>query len=81
MTIELGLSEFLVRRPDFKDNLPNVFTALGLHLRGRHRPVLVGEFGAKLIDGRDVAWLDELTQYMNSDFNTDGVDRHPDAEG
>jgi len=67
--------------PNFKENLPNVFREhWGFIFEEGIAPVLVGEFGTKLIDSRDVAWLDELTQYVNGDFNTDGVLDIPDTQ-
>ncbi|UPY36670.1 Calx-beta domain-containing protein [Sediminicoccus sp. KRV36] len=67
--------------PDFKENLPNVFREhWGFIYEEGIAPVLVGEFGTKLLDSRDVAWLDELTQYVNGDFNTDGLLDIPDTE-
>ena len=60
--------------PNFKENLPNVFREhWGFIYEEGIAPIFLGEFGTKLLDYRDIAWLDELTQYLNGDFNTDGV--------
>ena len=60
--------------PNFKENLPNVFREhWGFIFEEGIAPILLGEFGTKLQDFRDIAWLDEITQYLNGDFNTDGV--------
>ncbi len=60
--------------PNFKENLPNVFREhWGFIYEEGIAPIFLGEFGTKLLDSRDIAWLDELTQYLNGDFNTDGV--------
>ncbi|WP_431303745.1 Calx-beta domain-containing protein [Sediminicoccus sp. BL-A-41-H5] len=60
--------------PNFKDNLPNVFREhWGFIYEQGIAPIFLGEFGSKLLDSRDIAWLDELTQYLNGDFDTDGV--------
>jgi chitinase len=60
--------------PNFKDNLPNVFREhWGFIYEEGIAPIFLGEFGTKLIDSRDIAWLDELTQYLNGDFDTNGV--------
>ena len=69
--------------PNFKDNLPNVFREhWGFIYEQGIAPIFLGEFGSKLLDSRDIAWLDELTQYLNGDFDTDGVlDIAPGQEG
>jgi aryl-phospho-beta-D-glucosidase BglC (GH1 family) len=69
--------------PNFKDNLPNVFREhWGFIYEEGIAPIFLGEFGSKLTDSRDIAWLDELTQYLNGDFDTDGVlDIAPGEEG
>ena len=60
--------------PNFKENLPNVFREhWGFIYEEGIAPVFLGEFGSKLLDSRDIAWMDEITQYLNGDFNTDGV--------
>jgi len=69
--------------PDFKENLPSVFREhWGFIFEENIAPIFLGEFGTKLIDSRDIAWLDEITQYLNGDFNTDGVvDLAPGQKG
>jgi chitinase len=60
--------------PGFKDNLPNVFREhWGFIYEQGIAPIFLGEFGTRLTDPRDIAWLDELTQYINGDFDTNGV--------
>lgn len=58
---------------NFKDQLPDVFRShWGYLFEENIAPVLLGEFGTKLQNPMDVAWLQEITQYLNGDFNTDG---------
>ena len=58
---------------DFPNNLEQVFDAhWGYIYRQGIAPVLLGEFGSRLADPKDVAWLDKLTHYLDGDFNADG---------
>ena len=34
--------------------------------------MLLGEFGSKLADPKDLAWLDRIIRYLDGDFNADG---------
>ena len=43
-------------------------------------PVLVGEFGSRLQDPRDLAWLDKIAAYRGGHFNDDGVSDIPAGE-
>ncbi|WP_431284388.1 Calx-beta domain-containing protein [Humitalea sp. 24SJ18S-53] len=59
---------------DFKDKLAEEFREHWGYIYGENiAPILLGEFGTKLQDAKDIAWLDEITQYLNGDFNTDGT--------
>lgn len=59
---------------DFPDNLPAIFDSMWGYLwRDGTAPVLVGEFGSRLTDPRDQAWMDKITGYLGGDTNGDGV--------
>ncbi len=59
--------------PDFADHLPALFDQMWGHLwRQGDAPVFIGEFGTKLTDPKDVAWLEKLVAYMSGDVDADG---------
>ena len=59
---------------DFKDKLPDEFREhWGYIFEENIAPILLGEFGTKLQDAKDIAWLDEITGYLNGDFDTNGT--------
>lgn len=52
--------------PDFPDNLPDVWdTNWGYIAREGIAPVLVGEFGSRLADAKDVPWMEAFVPYLN----------------
>jgi aryl-phospho-beta-D-glucosidase BglC (GH1 family) len=66
---------------EFPENLPDVFReAWGFIFEEGIAPIYLGEFGSELIEAKDIAWMSELTQYLNGDFNTDGVVDIPDTQ-
>lgn len=69
--------------PDFPGNLPETFDGMwGYIHREEIAPVLVGEFGTKLTDPKDVAWFEAITAYLGGDFDLDGdSDLAPGEEG
>ncbi|MFC7690195.1 cellulase family glycosylhydrolase [Paeniroseomonas aquatica] len=57
----------------FPGNLEQVFDQhWGFIYRQDIAPVLLGEFGSKLADPKDLAWLDRIIRYLDGDFNADG---------
>jgi len=59
---------------EFPENLTDVFReAWGFIFEEGIAPIYLGEFGSELVESKDIAWMDEITQYLNGDFNTDGV--------
>ncbi|WP_304622082.1 cellulase family glycosylhydrolase [Roseomonas cutis] len=59
---------------NFPDNLAGVFDKQwGYIARTDIAPIFVGEFGSKLTDPKDLAWLAEIKAYMNGDYNGDGT--------
>lgn len=59
---------------NYPANLPSLFTQMwGYIYQQNIAPVWVGEFGTKLTDPKDAAWLKTLTAYMGGDFNNDGT--------
>ncbi|MBY0336339.1 MAG: cellulase family glycosylhydrolase [Acetobacteraceae bacterium] len=58
---------------EFPNNMPAIFDKYwGYIFRQDIAPVLVGEFGTKLQDPKDLQWLDKLIAYVSGDFNADG---------
>jgi aryl-phospho-beta-D-glucosidase BglC (GH1 family) len=68
---------------DFAAGLPAKFDeAWGYIFRENIAPVLIGEFGTRLVDPKDAPWLEALTSYMAGDFDNDGtIDLAPGQEG
>lgn len=59
---------------DYPNNLYKLYTdSWGHELTGNEAPILIGEFGGFLTSEADKLYMRELTQYMNGDFNNDGV--------
>jgi chitinase len=59
--------------PDFPENMPAVFEKMWGYLwEDGIAPVFIGEFGTRLEDPKDVAWLDKLVAYMGGDTDADG---------
>ncbi|MCB0950138.1 MAG: cellulase family glycosylhydrolase, partial [Mycobacterium sp.] len=45
-------------------------------------PIMVGEFGTKLVDPKDEPWFEAITSYMSGDFDNNGtIDIPASAEG
>ena len=60
--------------PDFPANLPGLFDdTWGYLFRQEIAPILMGEFGSKLEDPKDLPWLQTLLAYMSGDFDVDGA--------
>jgi chitinase len=60
--------------PAFPNNLPQKFDEFwGYIYREGIAPVMVGEFGSRLQDPKDEAWLDKLLPYMDGDFDANGT--------
>ncbi|MFC0406927.1 DUF4214 domain-containing protein [Roseomonas elaeocarpi] len=68
---------------NLETSLPSVFNEHWAYLSSEGiAPVLLGEFGSKLSDPKDLAWLDALTATLQGDFNNDGtVDAGAPAAG
>ncbi|SFK40113.1 cellulase family glycosylhydrolase [Falsiroseomonas stagni] len=59
--------------PDFPANLPGLFDKMWGYLwREGTAPVLMGEFGSRLVDPKDQAWADKLIAYLSGDVDADG---------
>jgi chitinase len=59
--------------PNFPNNLPAVFDKnWGYLFRTNTAPILLGEFGSKLVDPKDVQWLDAMVKYLAGDLDGDG---------
>jgi len=59
---------------DYPQNLGAVWDQYwGYLYRTNVAPILVGEFGSKLLSQSDQLWLDKLTDYMDGDFDLNGV--------
>lgn len=57
----------------FPANLPAKFEQMwGYIYRQNIAPVLLGEFGTKLTDPKDQAWLQKITAYLDGDFDANG---------
>jgi aryl-phospho-beta-D-glucosidase BglC (GH1 family) len=68
---------------NFAEALPAKFDQMwGYIFKEGIAPVYLGEFGSKLQDPKDIAWLEKLTDYLSGDFNTDGrIDLAAGQEG
>lgn len=59
--------------PAFPDNLPARWTETwGFIHQQDIAPVLLGEFGSRFEDPKDLAWLDRMQDYLAGDFDGDG---------
>jgi chitinase len=59
--------------PDFPANLPAIFDRMWGYLwHEGTAPVLVGEFGSRLTDPKDLAWAQQIVAYMSGDIDADG---------
>ncbi|WP_210381497.1 cellulase family glycosylhydrolase [Microvirga zambiensis] len=60
--------------PAFPNNLPSKFDQMwGYIYKQNIAPVYLGEFGSKLTDPKDLAWLDKITAYLSGDFDANGT--------
>jgi endoglucanase len=60
--------------PAFPNNLPSKFDQMwGYIYKQNIAPVYLGEFGSKLIDPKDMAWLDKMQAYLSGDFDANGT--------
>ncbi|MEA1834747.1 cellulase family glycosylhydrolase [Methylobacterium durans] len=60
--------------PSFPNNLPAKFDQMwGYIARENIAPVYLGEFGSKLTDPKDVAWLSKLQSYLSGDYDANGT--------
>ena len=58
---------------DFPDNLTKKFKEFwGYIHEEKIGPVLLGEFGSRLTDPKDIAWFEKITAYLSGDFDADG---------
>jgi endoglucanase len=58
---------------DFPDNLTAKFKEFwGYIHEEKIGPVLLGEFGSRLTDPKDIAWYEKITAYLSGDFDADG---------
>lgn len=59
---------------NFPNNLPAKFDQMwGYIARENIAPVYLGEFGSKLTDPKDVAWLSKLKSYLAGDYDANGT--------
>jgi len=67
----------------YPTNLPSVWTGFwGYIYQSNTAPLLMGEFGSQLATVSDQQWLTSLLNYVNGDFNGDGVsDLAPGKKG
>ncbi|RVT98545.1 hypothetical protein EOD42_00010 [Rhodovarius crocodyli] len=60
--------------PNYPNNLDDIFRAnWGYIYEQNIAPILLGEWGTKLVDPLDAGWLSAITKYLGGDFNLDGV--------
>ncbi|UFN49473.1 cellulase family glycosylhydrolase [Roseomonas sp. OT10] len=60
--------------PGFPNNLPAKFEQMWGYIYEQNiAPVWLGEFGSKLVDPKDQAWLDKITAYLSGDFDANGT--------
>ncbi|WP_262300202.1 glycoside hydrolase family 5 protein, partial [Microvirga sesbaniae] len=60
--------------PAFPSNLPSKFDQMwGYIYKQNIAPVYLGEFGSKLTDPKDLAWLDKITAYLSGDLDANGT--------
>ncbi len=58
---------------DFPDNLTKKFKEFwGYIHEEKIGPVMLGEFGSRLTDPKDIAWFEKITAYLSGDFDADG---------
>ncbi|MFM9857181.1 cellulase family glycosylhydrolase [Pseudoxanthobacter sp. M-2] len=58
---------------DFPDNLTAKFKEFWGYIHEQKiGPVMLGEFGSRLTDPKDIAWFEKITAYLSGDFDADG---------
>jgi len=58
----------------FPDNLPAKFSQMWGYIHEQDiAPVMLGEFGSRLIDPKDLLWLDKITRYLAGDYDVNGT--------
>jgi aryl-phospho-beta-D-glucosidase BglC (GH1 family) len=63
---------------NFPENLPGLFDKYwGYLFKQDIAPIFLGEFGSKLQDPKDAAWLSKLTAYLSGDFDANGTNDLP----
>ena len=67
--------------PAYPLNMKDVWNShWGYIFQSQTAPLLMGEFGSKLETVADQQWLDKLTDYVDGDFNLDGVRELPASQ-
>jgi chitinase len=65
--------------PDFPANLPGVFDKYWGYLWSEGlAPVLLGEWGSRLTQAKDLAWFDAISAYLGGDIDNNGTKDRPD---
>ncbi len=60
--------------PDFPANMDEVFRQhWGYIFEEGIAPILLGEWGSKLVDAKDTGWLNAITKYLGGDFDQNGT--------
>jgi aryl-phospho-beta-D-glucosidase BglC (GH1 family) len=60
--------------PGFPNNLPAKFDQMwGFIYKNGTAPIFLGEFGTKLTDPKDQAWLQKITAYLDGDLDGNGT--------
>ena len=59
---------------DFPANMDEVFRKYwGYIFEEGIAPILLGEWGSKLVDAKDTGWLNAITKYLGGDFDQNGT--------
>ncbi len=60
--------------PNFPNNLPDVWRdRWGFIFEENIAPIWLGEFGSRLEEAKDIAWMEKLVGYLGGDLNGDGI--------
>ncbi len=63
---------------NYPQNLGGVWDSYwGYIFKNNTAPIIVGEFGSKLLTTSDQQWMDKLTDYMDGDFDLNGINDLP----
>ena len=58
---------------DYPNNMDEVFRKhWGYIFEEGIAPILLGEWGSRIVDPKDQGWLDAMTRYLSGDFDQDG---------